>query len=231
MKIKHVLQHIGKIIKAEFSKNGQSTVNIHDKAELELSRTASNKEESSITNQKQSKKAVKEVINVGELSTHHILAKMNREPANLSQQINKNKMLVQKKKVNKGEKIIQQKVKNGANSKKVNVKIPEPADVIKQNSTQTMDDYKFVIDLPVDVNQKNNDNEYIQKTMIEIKEELTKALEHWKWTQKAFEQALGFEQVEYCIYQMMAAEQKYRMILLKARALQVEWSKVKGDLV
>lgn len=80
---------------------------------------------------------------------------------------------------------------------------------------------------------KNGDdlNQTDEMSMKEIQKDLAEALEHWKWTQHAYNHALGSDQVDFYIYQMMAAEQKYRMILLKARRLQVDWSKVKGDLV
>jgi len=79
--------------------------------------------------------------------------------------------------------------------------------------------------------QQQMSEEALTLQMKEIQKDLKEALEHWKWTKHAYNHAIGFEQVEYCIYQMMAAEQKYRMILLKARSLEVDWSKLKGDMV
>ena len=70
-----------------------------------------------------------------------------------------------------------------------------------------------------------------EQIMQEIQAELSEALKEWKWTIRAYEYALGDDQVEYCIYQMMAAEQKYRMILHKARQLDVNWSKVRGYMI
>lgn len=163
---------------------------------------SSDEKEETAIDTKGYKDVIDEVFSGGELSTNHILSKMISDSSKTPQKLNA-----------------------------VEIKVPKTEKLTKLKSTQTMEDFKFVMDLPVKVNEKTKENEYQQKTMIEIREELSQALEHWKYTQKAYEHALGFEQVEYCIYQMMAAEQKYRMILLKARSLQVEWSKVKGDLI
>ena len=98
---------------------------------------------------------------------------------------------------------------------------------------RTMNDYQYKEEQEGShySNFDTKDDKHITERMNELQKELSEALEQWKWTRHAYDYALGSEQVDFCIYQMMAAEQKYRMILVKARELQVEWSKVKGDMI
>src|SRR5690606_27241123 len=87
----------------------------------------------------------------------------------------------------------------------------------EKNNSEKNNSEKYELDKNNQENSDPIDKETLDKQMQEIQQELSEALEHWKWTQHAYNHAIGFEQVEFCIYQMMAAEQKYRMILLKAR--------------
>lgn len=65
----------------------------------------------------------------------------------------------------------------------------------------------------------------------ELSVEIREALMHWKTAEQKFEYACGHDEVELAIYQVMAAEQKYRLLLNKARKLDVDWSNVKGYVV
>lgn len=65
----------------------------------------------------------------------------------------------------------------------------------------------------------------------ELSVEIREALLSWKTAEQKFEYACGHDEVELAIYQVMAAEQKYRLLLNKARKLDVDWSDVKGYVV
>lgn len=64
--------------------------------------------------------------------------------------------------------------------------------------------------------------------MDKLRSEVRKALVELQVTQNFFEMAHGDDQVEYAIYAMLAAERKYGMLINKAKAMDVEWSYLKG---
>ena len=67
----------------------------------------------------------------------------------------------------------------------------------------------------------------VDKLRIEIRESLLQ----WRSAELHFQYACGHDEVELAIYSLMAAEQKYRMLLNKARNIDINWSQVKGDLI
>ncbi|HIW34428.1 MAG TPA: hypothetical protein IAA29_16755 [Candidatus Paenibacillus intestinavium] len=67
----------------------------------------------------------------------------------------------------------------------------------------------------------------VDKLRIEIKDSLLQ----WRSAELHFQYACGHDEVELAIYSLMMAEQKYRMLLNKARDIDIDWSKVKGYLI
>lgn len=67
----------------------------------------------------------------------------------------------------------------------------------------------------------------VDKLRIEIKDSLLQ----WRSAELNFQYACGHDEVELAIYSLMMAEQKYRMLLNKARDIDIDWSKVKGYLI
>ncbi|MCR8658921.1 hypothetical protein [Paenibacillus endoradicis] len=67
----------------------------------------------------------------------------------------------------------------------------------------------------------------VDKLRVEIKDSLSQ----WRSAERHFQYACGHDEVELAIYSLMAAEQKYRMLLNKARKIDIDWSKVKGYVI
>ena len=67
----------------------------------------------------------------------------------------------------------------------------------------------------------------VDKLRIEIKDSLLQ----WRSAELHFQYACGHDEVELAIYSLMMAEQKYRMLLNKAREMDIDWSKVKGYVI
>lgn len=61
-----------------------------------------------------------------------------------------------------------------------------------------------------------------------LRAEIKEALLEWRSAELHFQYAVGHDEVELAIYSLMAAEQKYRMLLNKARGMNVNWSHVRG---
>lgn len=67
----------------------------------------------------------------------------------------------------------------------------------------------------------------VDKLRVEIKDSLLQ----WRSAERHFQYACGHDEVELAIYSLMAAEQKYRMLLNKARKVDIDWSQVKGYVI
>jgi|GEM_PF-1635569 len=80
-----------------------------------------------------------------------------------------------------------------------------------------------------------NGNESLNKEMkIEVDKlrvEIKESLSQWRSAERHFQYACGHDEVELAIYSLMAAEQKYRMLLNKARKIDIDWSKVRGYVI
>lgn len=71
----------------------------------------------------------------------------------------------------------------------------------------------------------------MQKSVDELRIEIKEALQAWRTAELKFQYASGHDEVELAIYQLMAAEQNYRLLLNKAKRMEVNWSVVKGEVV
>lgn len=190
-----------------------------------LSKKTTDKKErnSTFNNTEEKSKEVKQQTTQGELMSAAILAKIGDDNKVINSDVSNGGRLEDKQQViglDEQAAIVKNDEKQLSEREKLNTYI-----------TKTMDDYKYPDSYNVQIKENPIDEKEMLLKMKEIQNDLTEALEHWKWTKHAYQHAVGFEQVEYCIYQMMAAEQKYRMILLKARNMNVDWSKVKGDMI
>lgn len=67
-----------------------------------------------------------------------------------------------------------------------------------------------------------------KREMDKLRLEIKQALEDKRATEMMFQHAVGQDEVEWAILRQMAAEQRYRMLLNKARAMDVDWSRVRG---
>jgi len=78
------------------------------------------------------------------------------------------------------------------------------------------------------VDEPRSNSREKQREMDKLRSEIKQALEDKRVTEIMFEFAVGHDEVEWAILRQMAAEQRYRMLLNKARAMDVEWSKLRG---
>lgn len=67
--------------------------------------------------------------------------------------------------------------------------------------------------------------------MDKLRQEIKQALSDKRATEQMFQYAKGNDEVEWAILRQMAAEQRYRMLLNKARAMDVDWSKIRGEII
>lgn len=67
--------------------------------------------------------------------------------------------------------------------------------------------------------------------MDKLRNEIKEALLQWRTAELQFQYACGHDEVELAIYSLMTAEQKYRMLLNKARNIDIDWSTVKGYVI
>lgn len=70
-----------------------------------------------------------------------------------------------------------------------------------------------------------------RREMDKLRLEIAQALADRQATEQMFQYATGHDEVEWAILRQMAAEQRYRMLLNKARAMDVDWSKIRGAVI
>lgn len=75
------------------------------------------------------------------------------------------------------------------------------------------------------------DSHMKKREMDKLRLEITQALADRQATEQMFQYAKGHDEVEWAILRQMAAEQRYRMLLNKARAMDVDWSKIRGAVI
>lgn len=78
------------------------------------------------------------------------------------------------------------------------------------------------------INERRSITREKQREMDKLRAEIKQALEDKRATEIMFQFAVGHDEVEWAILRQMAAEQRYRMLLNKAREMDVEWSKLRG---
>jgi len=73
---------------------------------------------------------------------------------------------------------------------------------------------------------------YMKKyEMDKLRLEIKQALSDKRATEQMFQYAKGNDEVEWAILRQLAAEQRYRMLLNKARSMDVDWSRIRGELI
>lgn len=70
-----------------------------------------------------------------------------------------------------------------------------------------------------------------RREMDKLRQEIKQALADKRATEQMFHYAKGNDEVEWAILKQLAAEQRYRMLLNKARAMDVDWTKIRGFVI
>lgn len=70
-----------------------------------------------------------------------------------------------------------------------------------------------------------------RKEMDKLLQEIRQALADKRVTDQMFQFAKGNDEVEWAILKQLAAEQRYRMLLNKAREMDVDWSEIRGIVI